>query len=55
MLKDALKNYMDTYINFYWEAFGKYPQVDAEMNEEPSACFSHRMNIQQQRSIRILS
>ncbi len=39
MLKEALKNYMDTYIKFYREAFGKYPQVDAEISEEPSVCF----------------
>lgn len=35
MLTDALKNYMDSYIKFYHEAFGKYPQVDAEMSEDP--------------------
>lgn len=39
MLNEALKNYMDTYIKFYQEAFGKYPQVDAEISEEPSVCF----------------
>lgn len=41
MLKEALKNYMDAYINVYREAFGKYPQVevDAEISEEPSVCF----------------
>ena len=35
----VLKNYMDTYIKFYREVFGKYPQVDAEISEELSACF----------------
>lgn len=39
MLKDVLKNYMDSYIKFYQKEFGTYPQVDAEMTEEPSVCF----------------
>lgn len=39
MLKDALKNYMDSYIKVYLKECGKYPQVDAEMTEKPSVCF----------------
>lgn len=39
MFKDALKKYLDDYIELYRERFGTYPQIDAEITEEPSACF----------------
>lgn len=41
MLKNVLKNYMDSYIKFYRETFGKYPQVDAE--DHPSVFSVRKM------------
>lgn len=39
MLKDALKNYLDLYTNFWTAETGHPPRIDAEITQEPSACF----------------